>query len=95
MDADEYRMSTICVYLRSSAEKPFLPISFRPKLPLALAGPGLIDEYEFVVHPRLTGAGPTLFARLIVPPAVRKTAHCGLTKDTPSLVRCALCCGRV
>ena len=26
--------------------------------------PGLIDEYEFVVHPRLAGHGPTLFAGL-------------------------------
>ena len=34
------------------------------KLPLALAELGLIDEYEFVVHPRLAGHGPTLFARL-------------------------------
>jgi dihydrofolate reductase len=34
------------------------------KLPLALAGLGLIDEYEFVVHPRLAGHGPTLFAGL-------------------------------
>ena len=34
------------------------------KLPLALAEPGLIDEYEFVVHPRLAGHGPTLFAGL-------------------------------
>jgi dihydrofolate reductase len=25
---------------------------------------GLIDEYEFVVHPRLAGHGPTLFAGL-------------------------------
>jgi dihydrofolate reductase len=25
---------------------------------------GLIDEYEFVVHPRLAGRGPTLFAGL-------------------------------
>jgi dihydrofolate reductase len=32
------------------------------KLPLALAGLGLIDEYEFVVHPRLAGHGRTLFA---------------------------------
>jgi hypothetical protein len=30
------------------------------KLPLALAGLGLIDEYEFVVHPRLAGHGRTL-----------------------------------
>ena len=34
------------------------------KLPLALAELGLIDEYEFVVHPRIAGHGPTLFARL-------------------------------
>ena len=29
-----------------------------------LAELGLIDEYEFVVHPRLAGHGPTLFAGL-------------------------------
>ena len=34
------------------------------KLPLALAEMGLIDEYEFVVQPRLAGHGPTLFAGL-------------------------------
>ncbi len=34
------------------------------KLPLALAELGLIDEYELVVHPRLVGHGPTLFAGL-------------------------------
>jgi dihydrofolate reductase len=34
------------------------------KLPLALAELGLIDEYEFVVHPTLAGHGPTLFAGL-------------------------------
>jgi dihydrofolate reductase len=34
------------------------------QLPLALAELGLIDEYEFVVHPRLVGHGPTLFAGL-------------------------------
>ena len=33
-------------------------------LPLALAELGLIDEYEIVVHPRLAGHGPTLFAGL-------------------------------
>ena len=37
------------------------------KLPLALAELGLIDEYEFVVHPRLAGHGPTLFAGLAKP----------------------------
>ncbi len=34
------------------------------KLPLALAELGLIDEYEFVVQPRLAGRGPTLLAGL-------------------------------
>jgi len=34
------------------------------KLPLALAELGLIDEYEFVIQPRLAGHGPTLFAGL-------------------------------
>ncbi len=34
------------------------------KLPQALAELGLIDEYEFVVQPRLAGHGPTLFAGL-------------------------------
>jgi dihydrofolate reductase len=37
------------------------------KLPLALAELGLIDEYEFVVHPRIAGHGPTLFAGLSKP----------------------------
>lgn len=31
-------------------------------LPQALAEMGLIDQYEFVVHPRVVGHGPTLFA---------------------------------
>ena len=33
-------------------------------LPLTLAELGLVDEYEFIVHPRLAGHGPTLFAGL-------------------------------
>src|SRR5512135_2068676 len=36
-------------------------------LPLALAELGLIDEYEIIVHPRLAGHGPTLFAGLSKP----------------------------
>jgi dihydrofolate reductase len=36
-------------------------------LPLALAELGLIDEYEFVVHPKVAGHGPTLFAGLSKP----------------------------
>jgi dihydrofolate reductase len=34
------------------------------KLAQALTELGLIDEYEFVVHPRITGHGPTLFSGL-------------------------------
>jgi len=34
------------------------------KLALSLTELGLIDEYEFIVHPRLAGHGPTLFAGL-------------------------------
>ena len=37
------------------------------KLPLALAELGLIDEYEFVVQPRIAGHGPTLFVGLSKP----------------------------
>jgi len=34
------------------------------KLALALTELGLIDEDEFVVHPRLAGYGPALFVGL-------------------------------
>ena len=37
------------------------------KLPQALAELGLIDEYEFVVHPIIAGHGPVLFAGLSKP----------------------------
>ncbi|HEV8435176.1 MAG TPA: dihydrofolate reductase family protein [Thermoanaerobaculia bacterium] len=36
-------------------------------LPKALAELGLIDEYEFVVHPRVEGRGPKLFDGLSKP----------------------------
>lgn len=36
-------------------------------LPRALAHAGLIDEYEFVVYPRLVGHGPWLFEGLLAP----------------------------
>ena len=36
-------------------------------LPQALAELGLIDEYEFIVHPRVVGHGPALFAGLSKP----------------------------
>src|SRR4030065_2845015 len=38
------------------------------QLPLALAELGLIDEYEFVVHPRRGGPRPTLFGGLSTAP---------------------------
>jgi len=34
------------------------------KLPMALAELGLIDEYEFLIQPRIAGHGPALFAGL-------------------------------
>jgi dihydrofolate reductase len=34
------------------------------QLAFALTELGLIDEYEFVIHPRIVGHGPTLFAGL-------------------------------
>ncbi|MCW2801565.1 MAG: dihydrofolate reductase [Aeromicrobium sp.] len=34
------------------------------QLPMALTELELIDEYEFVVHPRIAGHGPSLFAGL-------------------------------
>ena len=37
------------------------------QLPMALAELGLIDEYEFVVQPRLAGHGPTLFSGISKP----------------------------
>ncbi len=40
-------------------------------LPLALAELGLIDEYEFVIHPRLAGHGPAPFAGLSDPPDLK------------------------
>lgn len=37
------------------------------QLPLAMAELGLIDEYELVIHPRISGHGPTLFSGLSKP----------------------------
>jgi dihydrofolate reductase len=39
--------------------------------PLALADMGLIDEYEFVVHPVVAGHGPTLLAGMRTPLQLR------------------------
>lgn len=60
-------------FLRGDLEKAVQQLKQQPgkglfvgglKLPLALAELGLIDEYEFIVHPRIVGHGPTLFAGL-------------------------------
>jgi hypothetical protein len=37
------------------------------RLALALTELGMIDEYEIIVHPRLAGHGPALFAGLSKP----------------------------
>ncbi len=59
--------------VRGDLEKAVLQLKQEPgyglfvggvTLPLALTELGLIDEYEFVVHPRIAGHGPTLFAGL-------------------------------
>ena len=34
---------------------------------MALAALGLIDEYQFVVHPKVVGHGPRLFEGLSIP----------------------------
>jgi dihydrofolate reductase len=55
------------------------------KLPLALAELGLIDEYELVVHPRLAGHGPTLFAGLSNPVDLKLVARLELESGAVAL----------
>jgi hypothetical protein len=64
------------------------------KLPLALAELELIDEYEFVVRPRLAGHGPTLFAGLSKRIALRLASRlefgsgrwrCGMSREDSPL----------
>ena len=50
-------------YVLTSRSSPAL----KPRDSTRLTELGLIDEYEFVVHPRLAGHGPTLFAGLSKP----------------------------
>lgn len=47
-------------------------------LPLALAKLGLIDEYEFIVHPRIAGHGPYLLAGLSSYVTLTLTSHTSL-----------------
>ncbi len=55
------------------------------RLPLALAELGLIDEYEIVVHPRLTGHGPTLFAGLSKPIDLRLVSRLELASGAVAM----------
>ena len=55
------------------------------KLPLALAELGLIDEYEFVVRPRLAGHGPTLFAGLSKPIDLRLVSRLELASGAVAM----------
>jgi len=48
------------------------------KLALALTELGLIDEYEFMVHPTLAGHGPTLFDGLTTPVELRPVGQLDL-----------------
>ena len=47
-------------------------------LPRALAAMGLIDEYELIVHPRIVGRGPALFAGLTQPIDLKLVDRCEL-----------------
>ncbi|MCO7220072.1 dihydrofolate reductase family protein [Klenkia sp. PcliD-1-E] len=51
--------------VRRLKEQPGGPLSVSGvRLPAALAAAGLVDEFEFLVHPVLAGRGPTLLAGL-------------------------------
>jgi dihydrofolate reductase len=54
-------------------------------LPLALAELGLIDEYEFIVHPRVAGHGPALFAGLSKPVDLKLTGRLELGSGAVAL----------
>jgi dihydrofolate reductase len=55
------------------------------KLPLALAELGLIDEYEFIVQPRLAGHGPTLFAGLSKPVDLKLVSRLGFASGAVAM----------
>ncbi|HEX6315928.1 MAG TPA: dihydrofolate reductase family protein, partial [Gemmatimonadaceae bacterium] len=52
------------------------------RLAQALTELGLIDDYEFIVHPRLAGHGPTLFAGLSRP------WRCGMSREDGNTSYC-------
>jgi dihydrofolate reductase len=51
----------------------------------ALTELGLIDEYEFIVHPRVVGHGPALFAGLSKPLDLKLTGRAELGSGTMAL----------
>jgi dihydrofolate reductase len=55
------------------------------QLPQALAELGLIDEYELIVHPRVAGHGPTLFAGLSEPVDLELVSRQELTSGAVAL----------
>ena len=55
------------------------------KLALALTELGLIDEYEFVVHPRVVGRGPTLFSGLSKPLELRLVSRLELASGAVAM----------
>jgi dihydrofolate reductase len=54
-------------------------------LPQALTELGLIDEYEFVVHPRIAGHGPALFAGLSKPVDLKLVSRLELASGAVAL----------
>ncbi len=55
------------------------------RFPQALAELGLIDEYELVVHPRVVGHGPTLFAGLSKPLDLRLVSRLELASGAVAM----------
>ena len=55
------------------------------QLPLALAELGLIDEYEFIVHPRVAGHGPAPFAGLSQPLDLRLVSRLELASGAVAM----------
>ena len=55
------------------------------QLAQALTELGLIDEYEFVLHPRLIGHGPTLFAGLSKPVDLKPVGRVELGSGTVAM----------
>jgi len=55
-------LGTAVQQLKDQPGKELLVIG--PKLAFGLTELGLIDQYDFTVHPRIVGHGPTLFAGL-------------------------------